>query len=330
MADTRLRTLERSRETPEEEAAYLVVRMRSGKLTREQIELLAYLGDEGARLVLDWGERNLPVGTVYSVPRGSFGGALGAANCMEADKDLATFIDTLRVAVKPLPNVTGKGERNCLTCSGTGWRQNPLLPRETPCRDCTLMSAHGNVSRHGRVPYETPAPRYALILAAHAAGREVFPKWERLIMDDDHTVGGNSRPGETRQHTLDRLVEEDLERRRQVQVEPVRNALGACHEWLQCPCEEHEKACWVSREILDACCSPSAQWATWWYGALSLVFHYTDLRFAESVISSAACVIGSDRVRSVASKALIRWVINGEVAIRNQEKESCVHKSSAR
>ncbi len=54
MSDTKLRDLERRWEetgSPDDEAAYLLERVRVGDLSRERLELAAYCGHEGARKV---------------------------------------------------------------------------------------------------------------------------------------------------------------------------------------------------------------------------------------------------------------------------------------
>ena len=55
MTDTKLRELERRWKesgSPEDEAAYLLERVRVGDLEKEKLELAAYCGHEGARLAL--------------------------------------------------------------------------------------------------------------------------------------------------------------------------------------------------------------------------------------------------------------------------------------
>ena len=63
MSDARLRELERRwKETnsPDDEAAYLLERVRVGDLTRERLELAAYLGNAGSRAVVGQRARQVP------------------------------------------------------------------------------------------------------------------------------------------------------------------------------------------------------------------------------------------------------------------------------
>ncbi len=64
MSDARLRELERrwkETQSPDDEAAYLLERVRVGDLTRERLELAAYCGHERARQAIQCNEFSLPL-----------------------------------------------------------------------------------------------------------------------------------------------------------------------------------------------------------------------------------------------------------------------------
>lgn len=90
MGDTRIEALERRWEEtglPEDEAAYLMARMRAGTLSEERFELALYLGSAGALLAADQLEWKLPPGstTLGSVMDWAKGlGKFGVECCVRA------------------------------------------------------------------------------------------------------------------------------------------------------------------------------------------------------------------------------------------------------
>ena len=122
-------------------ARLLVVRMRAGELTRAHVELAAYCGHEGARLVTP----EKPWELCDSPP-------------------LDTWLKGLRSTAKILPDVQGKGEE-CYELGQDPLRHSPVCEPHMASLLCPICNGTGHV------PYTVPAERYVMALAAVAAAR---------------------------------------------------------------------------------------------------------------------------------------------------------------
>ncbi len=166
MSDERLRELERrARETgaPDDQAAWLVERLRMGRLTRRRLQAAAHCGHEGARLVLgtkglpeptrEWarrlveaGERELAVVALAAVARALFDHCAG----LEPDVEQRARIDLHRYLLDTLH----------------AWRRSPTMS----ARKAVLDDARGMVP--GPLSPRSEC-EWVLLGAEHAVGRAV-------------------------------------------------------------------------------------------------------------------------------------------------------------
>ncbi len=164
MSDERLREVERrAREpgTPDDQAAWLVERLRMGRLTRRRLEAAAHCGHEGARLVLgtkplpaptrEWarrlvepGERELAVVALAAVARALFEHCAGLETDAEqrARIDLhAYLLDTLH-AWRRTPTVRA---RQAVLDDMRGMVPGPISPRNEA--EWVIRAANNAVGR---------------------------------------------------------------------------------------------------------------------------------------------------------------------------------------
>ena len=227
-------------------ARLLVVRMRAGELTRAHVELAAYCGHEGARLVTP----EEPWEFCDSPP-------------------LDTWLKGLRSTAKPLPNVQGKGERECPAPCKNGQR----LHISQATGSWGMHSEHACVTCHGtgRVPYTVPASRYVMALAAVAAARVA------LVADAasySRRYPASAVPG---------LV-----------LFPQTRAADAAERWLREPTAEHEQA-WE-----DAVSRVTG------HDRLNVIAVRAPRQVAPSAEVQLA---GVDAAREAISAALIKWAL---------------------
>ena len=81
----------------------------------------------------------------------------------------------------------------------------------------------------------------------------------------------------------------------------LRHAIEAAEAWVNCPCEEHRKACW---EIVG----PGPLLPLWSTAPATMAAHGTDkLTQLPGAAVEAAGVIGEQTVREAICTALIEW-----------------------